>query len=360
MLKFMVVLPIGSSSITHDLMSLNIDEDEAEELKVHYGSAVLEQNKDDEETIHLSEEGHSVKLSEINNIVEARATEIIANIWNQIELSGYYTRLGSGLIFTGGGSNLRNLSTAFNKYIKRNPKIRTAQLVYQPSITGAAIPTDGTINALIGMVLDGRENCCDRIFVQPAPQVTEETEETVNKYQEPDDNDEDRGLTVEDDDSEEPARISTSEEEQMEDEKRNNLKPSFLSRFFKTKDEEFDEDPDLIAKQEEDRQQQEIMRERERVEREAQREVEKMRKMEQKKKDDAIKAQQAEIYKQERDRKRLEEQNKREEEKKRKDIEKQEKEELRKEKGKNSKVKKTLDRLTNILFNDDSMNDDND
>src|SRR5574344_1966530 len=60
-LRSMTVIPIGGSRITHDLMSLNIDEEEAEELKVHYGSAILEQKTDEEEIIRLRDEDQTVK-----------------------------------------------------------------------------------------------------------------------------------------------------------------------------------------------------------------------------------------------------------------------------------------------------------
>lgn len=364
-LKFMVVIPIGGSSITHDLMSLNIDEDEAEELKVHYGSAILEQKKEDEETIHLSEEGHSVKLSEINNIVEARATEIIANVWNQIEQSGYSTRLGSGLIFTGGGSNLRNLSTAFNKFIKRNPKIRTAQLVYEPSISGTAIPTDGTINALIGMVLEGTENCCERLFTQPIAKTPQEPVKT------PIDTDTDDtevgGLVVEEDDNEDDRQTlgideeKTEEDDEISEGKKDTPKSSFFTKIFGPKGEnKFEEDPEVVAKRENERKEMEIIKQREMVEKEAQREVQRTRRMEQKKKDDAIRAKQEEKYRAEQEKKREEDQKRKNEEKELKEKERIQKEADRKKKRENSKVKKAFSSLTNILFNDDPMNEDND
>jgi len=341
-LRFLSVIPIGSSSITHDLMSLNIDENEAEELKVHYGSATLEISKDEEEIIHLNEENHSVRLSEINNIVEARAMEIIANVWNQIQLSGYTNRLGSGLIFTGGGSNLRNLSTAFCKYIKRNPKIRTASLVYEPSISGLTIPSDGTINALIGLTLGGRENCCERLFNQPVPNPAPEV-----KVDHPSEEIYEGGLSVDNDDPYN-TQLDGAEMEEMplssdEETKKIGIKVPFWDKIRKQKKEEIEiEDPETVAQREYEREQQQIRRDRDRAEREAQREVEISRKAEQKKKQDALKAQQQEAERVLRE--------------KRKEGERIAK--LAK-KG-NNPFNKALNHLSDIFFNEDQMKDDND
>ncbi len=341
-LRFLSVIPIGSSSITHDLMSLNIDENEAEELKVHYGSATLEISKDEEEIIHLNEENHSVRLSEINNIVEARAMEIIANVWNQIQLSGYTNRLGSGLIFTGGGSNLRNLSTAFCKYIKRNPKIRTASLVYEPSISGLTIPSDGTINALIGLTLGGRENCCERLFNQPVPNPAPEV-----KIDHSSEEIDEGGLSVDNDDPYDTQLDGTEMEEMPlssdEENKKIGIKVPFWDKIKKQKKEEIEiEDPETVAQRKYEREQQQIRRDRDRAEREAQREVETSRRAEQKKKQDALKAQQQEAERVLRE--------------KRKEQERKEK--LAK-KG-NNPFNKALNHLSDIFFNEDQMKDDND
>lgn len=345
-LRFLSVIPLGGSSITHDLMSLNIDENEAEELKVHYGSAILEISRDEEEIIHLNEENHSVKLSEINNIVEARAMEIIANVWNQIQLSGYSNRLGSGLIFTGGGSNLRNLSTAFCKYVKRNPKIRTASLVYEPSISGLAIPSDGTINALIGLTLGGRENCCERIFTQPIvnPTVDVKPNDIVEEIYE-------GGLSVNlDNDNSGGADADEVVLPSDEENRKSGIKLPFWDKLRKQKKEDVEpEDPAVVEQRKYDREQEQIRKEHEQAEKDAQREVELLRKAEEKRKLDALRAQ------------RQEEERILREKKKEQDRIKREQDRIDKEKKKkDSKFNKALNHLTDIFFNEDQMKDDND
>lgn len=61
-----------------------MEEEEAERLKKAYGDAFYEEEEDQEEaTCKLDDDSRTIKVSDLNNIVEARAEEIIANVWNQ-------------------------------------------------------------------------------------------------------------------------------------------------------------------------------------------------------------------------------------------------------------------------------------
>jgi cell division protein FtsA len=182
LLRFFSVIPLGSSNITRDLMSLNIEEDEAEELKIQYGNALFEELKDGEEDkmIVLRDEENKVPISKINDIVQARTEEIILNVYEQIKSSGYDAVLGAGVIFTGGGSNLRNLKEAFLKLSKQHYKIRIAHNVYNQTIMGVVIPDDGSQNALLGMLLKGKQNCCKKeIVIPPVTPIIKEPVEIV-------------------------------------------------------------------------------------------------------------------------------------------------------------------------------------
>lgn len=100
-LCYLATLPLGSRTITRDLMNgLSLTEDRAEEFKINIGDAALP------ETGVSAGDPTAV---EINNFVQARAGEIAANIVHQILQSGFKGQeLASGIILTGGGSLLRN------------------------------------------------------------------------------------------------------------------------------------------------------------------------------------------------------------------------------------------------------------
>lgn len=106
------------------------------------------------------EDGRNIELNVLNDIIDARAEEILANVWNQLQLSGYEDKLLSGIIFTGGGANLKNLEEAFRKRSKVE-KVKTTKFVHS-SIHGFndVLKKDCMQNTLLGLLAAGNENCC--------------------------------------------------------------------------------------------------------------------------------------------------------------------------------------------------------
>lgn len=160
-LRHLAVIPLGSNNITKDICTLQIEETDAENLKIKYGSAysLPEENTDDDK--YPINETRNIQAKLLNDIVGARTEEIIANIRNQIMLSGYQDKLSSGVIITGGGANLKNLQEAFiQKY--KFAKVRIANFVLctikatEPEI----LMRNGRLNTLFSLLAAGKENCC--------------------------------------------------------------------------------------------------------------------------------------------------------------------------------------------------------
>ncbi|MDR2859971.1 MAG: cell division protein FtsA [Mediterranea sp.] len=175
-LRFLTVLPLGSNNITRDITSLQVEENEAEHIKIACGNAILEESDNEEGSMYVTEnKARSIKLSELNNVVEARTEEIIANVWNQIQYSDYGDKLISGIVITGGGANLKNLDEALRRKTGVF-KIRHANFVLNEIHEDENIlPKDGTHNALLGILFTGTENCCRA--EEPLP--NEENKSTV-------------------------------------------------------------------------------------------------------------------------------------------------------------------------------------
>ena len=175
-LRFLTVIPLGGNSITHDITSLQMEEEEAEHLKTLYGNAMYEEEAEDgkETVIQLEDGSRTIELQRLNDIVEARAEEIIANVWNQIELSGYDDKLLAGLITTGGGINLRNINEVLRKKSKTH-KIRVARFVRGEVETEGTVvlEKDGTENTILGILAAGTENCCKEKPVEKKVEVKE-------------------------------------------------------------------------------------------------------------------------------------------------------------------------------------------
>lgn len=114
-LRFMTVLPLGGNCITRDITSLRIEEEEAEALKITYADATYEEEGEEKATCQLEDEERTIELGILNDIIGARVEEIIDNVWNQIQLSGYDDKLLAGIIITGGTANLKNLDEVLRK-----------------------------------------------------------------------------------------------------------------------------------------------------------------------------------------------------------------------------------------------------
>ena len=158
-LRHLAVIPLGSNNITKDIASLQIEEEDAEALKIQYGSAYTDASEEqDENKVYTLDNGCSIQAKQLEEVIEARITEIIANVWNQILLSEYGDKLLSGIILTGGGSNLRNIDKAFTKATNQE-KVRIAKSG-QISFSGAVtLKKDGSTNTLIALLTSGQENC---------------------------------------------------------------------------------------------------------------------------------------------------------------------------------------------------------
>ena len=189
-LRFLTVLPLGGNSITHDITTLQMEEEEAERLKKAYGDALYEEDPEQEEaTCKLDDDNRIIKVADLNNIIEARAEEIVANVWNQIQLSSYEDKLLAGIILTGGAANLKNLDETLRKRSKIE-KIRMAKLprntVHAPN---NILKKDGSQNTLFGLLFEGNQNCClteTAPQAAPAPSVSKpepEVHKTVDMFE---------------------------------------------------------------------------------------------------------------------------------------------------------------------------------
>ena len=164
-LRQLAVIPLGGNNITKDIASLQMEENEAEEMKIKYATAYSETSETGpEESLPINTE-HSVSAQAFNELVEARVNEIIQNVWfGQVPLE-YNDKLLGGIILTGGGSKMKDIKKAFTA-ITGIQKIRIAETVNQKvSSTDKDINAhDGTMNTALGLLAKGDMNCAGSII----------------------------------------------------------------------------------------------------------------------------------------------------------------------------------------------------
>ena len=159
LVRYVAVLPFGGSNITKDLLQLNIDEEEAEIIKLDKGTAIhySEQIAED------SEENMLEKMSDFdktaNDIMVARLEEIVENIWAQIRYSGIDPlKLTEGIVLTGGTSRILGLTELLKKKTDMAVRIGKSGQYLVPE--SADLYGEPGYSLAIGLLLLGKEGCC--------------------------------------------------------------------------------------------------------------------------------------------------------------------------------------------------------
>ncbi|MDE5947463.1 MAG: cell division protein FtsA [Prevotella sp.] len=158
-LRHLAVIPLGSANITKDIMSLQMEEPDAEKMKLKYGCAYTD-NNDIDNSLHLSiDTDRQVESRKFIEIVESRVEEIIENVWCQVPAE-YCDKLLGGIILTGGGSNMKNIERAFVNHTHID-KIRTAKFVTHSITSGnnEVNARNGMMNTVLGLLAKGDLNC---------------------------------------------------------------------------------------------------------------------------------------------------------------------------------------------------------
>lgn len=112
LLRYLAVIPLGGNNITQDICSLQLEESDAESLKIKYGSAYTDNDGTELTRVVPLDSDRTIDERNFLEITEARMEEIIANVWDQICRSGYKDKLIAGIIVSGGAANIKNLDKA--------------------------------------------------------------------------------------------------------------------------------------------------------------------------------------------------------------------------------------------------------
>ena len=159
LLRHLAVIPLGANNITKDIASLQMEESDAEKMKLKYASAYTENNDIDNNMKYPIDQDRQVEVRKFIEIVEGRLEEIIANVWCQVP-EEYCDKLLGGIILTGGGCNLKNIEKAFQNYTHID-KIRIAKFVTHTIVSTIADINahDGRMNTVLGLLAKGDINC---------------------------------------------------------------------------------------------------------------------------------------------------------------------------------------------------------
>lgn len=121
-LLHLAVIPLGSQNITNDIANaLKIHFDSAERIKIAFGSA-LESKVNKKNLIELSQfiegEQESVAQKHVAEIIEARLSEILGFVNDELKKIDRASKLPAGLYVYGGGAELPYITNLIKKELK--------------------------------------------------------------------------------------------------------------------------------------------------------------------------------------------------------------------------------------------------
>jgi len=112
-IRHTAVIPFGGNIITEDIKEgCGIIKTQAEQLKVRFGSALSQENQENEIISIPGLRGRphkEISVKFLAQIIQARMEEILEFVLFEIKSSGYERKLAAGIVVTGGGAMLKHL-----------------------------------------------------------------------------------------------------------------------------------------------------------------------------------------------------------------------------------------------------------
>lgn len=200
-LRHYASIPFGGQTVTNDIrIECGTSERLAENIKLAFGVCMPDKLLSLREKIiqiNNKESGTCKQLSVkyLSEIITSRMKEIIEAVLYHIQQSGYADTLRSGVVITGGGASLPNLSSYFKELSGYN--VRIGYPLHKFSSTGCSEVCDTSAAASVGMILAARDNtylnCLSEKVELPTPageaiddeeeEMPEETEMEVQEVE---------------------------------------------------------------------------------------------------------------------------------------------------------------------------------
>lgn len=116
--RYIASIPMGGSAINRDIRTMSVPEKHVENLKQKYGSAVAELAPEDKlirVNGRTARDAKDILLRNLATAIEARCTDIVEFVQQELRDSGYADRLTFGIVLTGGGARLRHIDELFRR-----------------------------------------------------------------------------------------------------------------------------------------------------------------------------------------------------------------------------------------------------
>lgn len=158
-IRHTAVIPLGGNIVTHDIHEkCSILESQAEKLKIRFGEAISYDGQNSEVIVIPVVNGSKKEINKqtLSAIIQARMTEIIYSVFNEIVNSGYAKKLICGIVITGGGAQLERLNQLFE--LKTGLSTRLGVPLTHLSNNHDAAVESSMHSTGVGLVMNGIES----------------------------------------------------------------------------------------------------------------------------------------------------------------------------------------------------------
>lgn len=158
-IRHTAVIPFGGNIITDDIKEgCSIIKNQAELLKVKFGSALANESQENE-IVSIpglrGREPKEISIKNLSHIIQARLEEIIEHIYFEIKNSGYEQKLIAGIVVTGGGAQMKHIGQLFEYVTGMDTRIGyTNEYLAKGNPEEVTSPTYATS---VGLILKGFE-----------------------------------------------------------------------------------------------------------------------------------------------------------------------------------------------------------
>lgn len=206
--RYAAVIPMGADAINKDIKATAIPERIIEELKIKYGYATTSTIPADKLNCAIRipartarEKYKDISYRDLSTIIEARMSDIVDYVIDEIKESGYQGRLGAGIVLTGGGSNLAGVDTLFKE--RTGYEVRLGAAEYNLDLSSVESAFDTEMTAVVGLLLLGMGISSVKPSALKQPQASATTKKINDLYGQ---DDEQEQKPAESDEPSEPAK----------------------------------------------------------------------------------------------------------------------------------------------------------
>ena len=152
--RYVASIPMGGNAINQDIRSQSILEKYVEQLKCSFGSAVAELAPNTGIKIpgRTPRETREFPRRNLSTIIEARLKDIVEYVMQEIKESGYASKLGYGIVLTGGTAHMKDIDELFRRMTGMEVRIGEPTELLAPSSISEQVkgPEWATVIGLLG------------------------------------------------------------------------------------------------------------------------------------------------------------------------------------------------------------------